>query len=161
MSQKQVQRVKAIENAAGGKVSVREASRRLQLSERQVQRRPLSVRLPGLDTAWQPRTFHVASQRRARSAQITTSASLVLPPKPLASFVSCPAASISPVASACTTSAWFHRSHRHPKRPYRLPAALAGPAWLSRRNRRTVASAGPHLALVSRRSPSPRAAPAA
>src|ERR1700687_3507906 len=39
MSQKEFQRVKVIENAAGGRVSVGEATRLLQLSERQVQRR--------------------------------------------------------------------------------------------------------------------------
>src|SRR5450432_3298321 len=38
MSQKEFQRVKVIENAVGGKLSVRSASRLLQLSERQVQR---------------------------------------------------------------------------------------------------------------------------
>jgi transposase len=38
MSQKEFQRVKVIENAAGGRLSVREASGLLQLSERQVQR---------------------------------------------------------------------------------------------------------------------------
>jgi transposase len=38
MSQKEFQRVKVIENAAGGRLSVREAARLLQLSERQVQR---------------------------------------------------------------------------------------------------------------------------
>ena len=38
MSQKEFQRVKVIENAAGGKLSVREASHLLHLSERQVQR---------------------------------------------------------------------------------------------------------------------------
>jgi transposase len=38
MSQKEFQRVKVIENAAGGRLSVREASRLLQLSDRQVQR---------------------------------------------------------------------------------------------------------------------------
>jgi transposase len=38
MSQKAFQRVKVIENAAGGRLSVRSASRPLQLSERQVQR---------------------------------------------------------------------------------------------------------------------------
>jgi len=38
MSQKEFQRVKVIENAAGGRLSIREASRLLQLSERQVQR---------------------------------------------------------------------------------------------------------------------------
>src|SRR5450755_3943352 len=38
MSQKEFQRVKVIENAAGGRLSVSEASRLLQLSERQVQR---------------------------------------------------------------------------------------------------------------------------
>ena len=38
MSQKEFQRVKVIENAAGGRLSVREASRLLQLSERPVQR---------------------------------------------------------------------------------------------------------------------------
>jgi transposase len=38
MSQKEFQRVKVIENAAGGRLSVREASRLLRLSERQVQR---------------------------------------------------------------------------------------------------------------------------
>lgn len=38
MSQKEFHRVKVIENAAGGRLSVREASRLLQLSERQVQR---------------------------------------------------------------------------------------------------------------------------
>ena len=38
MSQKEFQRVKVIENAAGGRVSVSEAARLLQLSERQVQR---------------------------------------------------------------------------------------------------------------------------
>jgi transposase len=38
MSQKEFQRVKVIENAAGGRLSVCEASRLLQVSERQVQR---------------------------------------------------------------------------------------------------------------------------
>jgi len=38
MSQKEFQRVKVIEHAAGGRLSVREAARLLQLSERQVQR---------------------------------------------------------------------------------------------------------------------------
>ena len=38
MSEKEFQRVKVMENAAGGRLSVREASRLLQLSERQVQR---------------------------------------------------------------------------------------------------------------------------
>src|SRR5664280_1669485 len=38
MSQKEFQRVKVIENAAGGRLSVREAARLLQLSQRQVQR---------------------------------------------------------------------------------------------------------------------------
>ena len=38
MSQKEFQRVKVIENAAGGRLSVGEASHLLQLSERQVQR---------------------------------------------------------------------------------------------------------------------------
>ena len=38
MSQKEFQRVKVIENAAGGRLSVREAARLLQLSTRQVQR---------------------------------------------------------------------------------------------------------------------------
>src|ERR1700688_303495 len=38
MSQKEFQRVKVIENAAGGRLSLREASRLLHLSERQVQR---------------------------------------------------------------------------------------------------------------------------
>src|ERR1035437_192988 len=38
MSQKEFQRVKVIENAADGRLSVREAARLLQLSERQVQR---------------------------------------------------------------------------------------------------------------------------
>ena len=38
MSQKEFQRLKVIENAAGGRLSVREAARLLQLSERQVQR---------------------------------------------------------------------------------------------------------------------------
>jgi len=38
MSQKEFQRVKVIENAAGGRLSVREASRLLHVSERQVQR---------------------------------------------------------------------------------------------------------------------------
>ena len=38
MSQKEFQRVKVIENAVGGRLSVCEAARLLQLSERQVQR---------------------------------------------------------------------------------------------------------------------------
>ena len=38
MSQKELQRVKVIENAADGRLSVREASRLLHWSERQVQR---------------------------------------------------------------------------------------------------------------------------
>jgi hypothetical protein len=38
MSQKELQRVKVMENAAGGRLSVREASRLLHLSERQVRR---------------------------------------------------------------------------------------------------------------------------
>ena len=38
MGQKELQRVKVIENAVGGRLSVRGASRLLQLSEQQVQR---------------------------------------------------------------------------------------------------------------------------
>ncbi len=49
MSQKEFQRVKVIENAAGGKLSVREASRLLQLSERQVQRLKRRDRPDSLD----------------------------------------------------------------------------------------------------------------
>jgi len=37
MSQKELQRVKVMENAAGGRLSVREASRLLHWGERQVQ----------------------------------------------------------------------------------------------------------------------------
>ena len=50
MSQKEFQRVKVIENAAGGRLSVREASRLLQLSERQVQR--LKRRYQPDDSGW-------------------------------------------------------------------------------------------------------------
>jgi transposase len=50
MSQKEFQRVKVIENAAGGRLSVREASRLLQLSERQVQR--LKRRYQADSVAW-------------------------------------------------------------------------------------------------------------
>jgi len=50
MSQKEFQRVKVIENAAGGRLSVREASRLLQLSQRQVQR--LKRRYRPDSTAW-------------------------------------------------------------------------------------------------------------
>ncbi len=50
MTQKEFQRVKVIENAAGGRLSVREASRLLQLSERQVQR--LKRRYQPDDIAW-------------------------------------------------------------------------------------------------------------
>src|SRR5665811_1834658 len=49
MSQKEFQRVKVIENAAGGRLSVREASRLLQLSERQVQRLKRRYRPDSLD----------------------------------------------------------------------------------------------------------------
>ncbi len=50
MTQKEFQRVKVIENAAGGRLSVREASRLLQVSERQVQR--LKRRYQPDDIAW-------------------------------------------------------------------------------------------------------------
>src|ERR1700682_2723777 len=50
MSQKEFERVKVIENAAGGRLSVREASRLLQLSERQVQR--LKRRYQADSVAW-------------------------------------------------------------------------------------------------------------
>jgi len=50
LSQKEFQRVKVIENAAGGRLSVREASRLLQLSERQVQR--LKRRYQPDDPGW-------------------------------------------------------------------------------------------------------------
>jgi transposase len=50
MSQKEFQRVKVIENAVGGKLSVGEASRLLQLSERQVQR--LKRRFQADSVAW-------------------------------------------------------------------------------------------------------------
>ena len=49
MSQKEFQRVKVIENAAGGRLSVREASRLLQLSERQVQRLKRRYRPDSID----------------------------------------------------------------------------------------------------------------
>src|SRR5208282_5911149 len=66
MSQKEFQRVKVIENAASGRLSVREASRLLQLSERQVQRAqtPLSARFgPSADSAAAPgRTRRAPSQ---------------------------------------------------------------------------------------------------
>ncbi len=59
MSQKEFQRVKVIENAAGGRLSVREASRLLQRSERQVQRlkRRYRARFGGLGPARQSRTL--------------------------------------------------------------------------------------------------------
>src|ERR1700682_6083121 len=50
MSQKEFQRVKVIENAAGGRLSVREGSRLLQLSARQVQR--LKRRYQADSVAW-------------------------------------------------------------------------------------------------------------
>src|SRR5271166_4788161 len=57
MSQKEFQRVKVIENAVGGRLSVREASRLLQLSERQVQR--LKRRYQPDSVGWvQSRTLH-------------------------------------------------------------------------------------------------------
>ena len=49
MSQKELQRVKVIEIAAGGRLSVREASRLLQLSERQVQRLKRRYRPDSID----------------------------------------------------------------------------------------------------------------
>ena len=49
MSQKEFQRVKVMENAAGGRLSVREASRLLQLSQRQVQRLKRRYRPDSLD----------------------------------------------------------------------------------------------------------------
>jgi transposase len=49
MSQKEFQRVKVIENAAGGRLSVGEASRLLQLSERQVQRLKRRYRADSVD----------------------------------------------------------------------------------------------------------------
>src|ERR1700691_1286151 len=52
MSQKELQRVKVIENAAGGRLSVREASRLLHLSERQVQR--LKRRYQSDSLGWGP-----------------------------------------------------------------------------------------------------------
>jgi transposase len=50
MSQKEFQRVKVIENAVGGRLSVSEAARLLQLSERQVQRLKRRYRPDGV--AW-------------------------------------------------------------------------------------------------------------
>jgi hypothetical protein len=50
MSQKEFQRVKVIENAVGGRLSVSEAARLLQLSERQVQR--LKPRFQPDSVAW-------------------------------------------------------------------------------------------------------------
>jgi transposase len=49
MSQKEFQRVKVMENAAGGRLSVREASRLLHLSERQVQRLKRRYRPDSID----------------------------------------------------------------------------------------------------------------
>ena len=49
MSQKEFQRVKVIENAVGGRLSVSEAARLLQLSERQVQRLKRRYRPEGVD----------------------------------------------------------------------------------------------------------------
>src|ERR1700687_4709286 len=71
MSQKEFQRVRVIENAAGGRLSVREASRLLQLSERQVQR--LKRRYQPDSIAW------VQHRNRGRS----TSWALPLPQKQL------------------------------------------------------------------------------
>src|SRR5271165_3723870 len=50
MSQKELQRVKVIENAVAGRLSVSEAARLLHLSERQVQR--LKRRYRADSTAW-------------------------------------------------------------------------------------------------------------
>ena len=49
LSQKELQRVKVIENAVGGRLSVSEAARLLQLSERQVQRLKRRYRPDGVD----------------------------------------------------------------------------------------------------------------
>jgi hypothetical protein len=60
MSQKEFQRVKVIENEAGGRLGLREASRLLQLSERQVQRLKRRYRSDSVDWVLRrrgPRTF--------------------------------------------------------------------------------------------------------
>jgi transposase len=49
MSQKELQRVKVIENAVGGRLSVSEAAGLLQLSERQVQRLKRRYHPEGID----------------------------------------------------------------------------------------------------------------
>src|ERR1700684_4369973 len=60
VSQKELQRVKVIENAVDGRLSVSEAARLLQLSERQVQRlkRRFCPRLRGLGASRQSWTAH-------------------------------------------------------------------------------------------------------
>ena len=72
MSQKEFQRVKVIENAAGGRLSALEASRLLQLSERQVQRLKRRYRPDSVD--W------VQHGNRGRSMPWAVSFPLILAP---------------------------------------------------------------------------------
>jgi hypothetical protein len=87
MSQKELQRAEVIENAAGGRLSVREASRLLQRSERQVQRlkrwyQPDSI-------AWAQHGNRVAGRRGLPDTRkITESGSFIYPPgQPAAVFL--------------------------------------------------------------------------
>ena len=136
MSQKEFHRVKVIENAAGGRLSVREASRLLHLSERQVQRLPLLRRL-------QP-TFGTSRRRRC----------LRLPP---------PAAPLrsGPLPQFALPACRGRRSHRHLGRAVDRVATLARPSRLRRRSGRTLPSTRRRVARLSRRSSPARPALAA
>ena len=87
MSQKELQRAEGIENAAGGRLSVREASRLLPRSERKVQR--LQRRYQPDSIAWAQHGNRVAGRRWLPDRlKIAESGSFIHPPgQPAAVFL--------------------------------------------------------------------------
>ena len=73
MSQKEFQRVKVIENAVDGRLSVSESARLLQLNERQVQRLKRRCRPDsgGSGASWQSRTAYARGSALRRTISTT------------------------------------------------------------------------------------------
>ncbi len=186
MSQKEFQRVKVIENAAGGRLSVREASRLLQLSERQVQRLKRRYRPDSLDwvqhgNLGRPMPWalplpqkqliltlargkyqgfndsHLAEKLRAEE-NLAVSRETVRRILRAAKLASPQKRRPRQYRSRRLPR---RRSHRYLRRQLHRPATLARTARLRPRNRRTRASLGRQAARLSWRPAPGRAAPAA
>ena len=160
MSQKEFQRVKVIENAVAGRLSVGEAARLLQLSERQVQRlkrryRPDSVAWVHHGNRGRPMPWALPAAQKQHDSR-TGPRQVSLASTILISARNCTAKSICrsaarPCAAFCAAPSWHRRRSAAPRRyrARRLPRPRFGMMVLTDASRHDwLEGRGPELTLI-------------